>query len=382
VTWRTGSNPILVATIFLPLAACGSATIAGGTGGASAAGAAGSMSAAGAAGSSFGGAAGGGGGPGGNGSAGGPGGGGGAGGGVDPCALKGTGALGILGCPCTSSGALACNGNAQPVTLICDRGVWAVNQTCPGTLCDSSVGPRQGTCQTIDPLCQSATPGQGICPTLTSVASCGPDLVSETTAQPCTGTTPACLMGQCVACEPASTEPCGPCNDGTSTCDKTGVWGQCVGGSVPKTYYRDADGDGYGSPTDTTTACGASPPTGYLTDNTDCCDSDPNAHPKQTAFFTVPDACQATQVPDGFDYNCDGSDTPQSTGLNLSCTLSGCAWCTSSGTCAASCFAYTIATPACGAAYSVTEYIAVNPGIGPCDAVTATPTAAGPQGCN
>jgi hypothetical protein len=37
----------------------------------------------------------------------------------------------------------------------------------------------------------------------------------------------------------------------------------------------------------------------------DCCDTDPNAHPEQTSFFTGPDHCHS------FDYNCDGVITPE-----------------------------------------------------------------------
>jgi hypothetical protein len=38
-----------------------------------------------------------------------------------------------------------------------------------------------------------------------------------------------------------------------------------------QTYYADADGDGFGNPNVTTTAC--SPPAGYVTNSTDCNDN-------------------------------------------------------------------------------------------------------------
>ena len=62
--------------------------------------------------------------------------------------------------------------------------------------------------------------------------------------------------------------------------------------SVTNTYYADKDGDGYGDPSDTVQAC--SPPSGYVTDNTDCNDNEPNAFPGN------PEVC------DGIDNNCDG----------------------------------------------------------------------------
>ena len=69
------------------------------------------------------------------------------------------------------------------------------------------------------------------------------------------------------------------------------------------TYYRDADNDGYGNATDTITLnCTANttctqPPTGYVTNNTDCNDSNASIHPGATEICG-----------DGIDQNCDGND--------------------------------------------------------------------------
>jgi len=285
----------------------------------------------------------------------------------DTCAASGTGAVAILGCPCSSSGVLACNGNSQPVTLICNQGTWTLNQTCQaGNLCDSRVGLTRGTCQPIDPLCQNATPGQNVCATATSVAQCGPDLVSETAPRSCTGSTPVCLSSACVACKPSSTEACGVCNDGTATCDRDGTWGACTGGSSTHTYYRDADADGYGDAKTSTTVCGAAP-AGYVSSSSDCCDSDANAHPGQTGFYSSPDACGS------YDYNCDGVDTLMVTNLNTSCTVvtstaCGCdvCVCDAKNVCSTQCTQSGSANPPCGAHYNTNGIDLLSGGPGMC----------------
>lgn len=60
------------------------------------------------------------------------------------------------------------------------------------------------------------------------------------------------------------------------------------------TWYRDADGDGYGSPNDTRLAC--EQPQGYVGTGTDCNDADTLFHP------------YAAELCDGADNDCDGID--------------------------------------------------------------------------
>ena len=60
------------------------------------------------------------------------------------------------------------------------------------------------------------------------------------------------------------------------------------------TYYQDADGDGYGNPVITTSACVA--PVGYVLDNSDCNDALASINPGATEI------CY-----DGIDQNCDGN---------------------------------------------------------------------------
>jgi hypothetical protein len=70
------------------------------------------------------------------------------------------------------------------------------------------------------------------------------------------------------AVNPGATEACdGIDNDCDSDVDE----------GVQTTFYRDADGDGYGDSSDSQDACSA--PSGYVTDNTDCDDSDNAANP-------------------------------------------------------------------------------------------------------
>ena len=81
---------------------------------------------------------------------------------------------------------------------------------------------------------------------------------------------------------------------GTEVCDLAD--NNCDGNvdeGVESTFYLDSDGDGYGDASSTDDACSA--PSGYVSDDSDCDDSDASSNPG------------ATEICDGADNDCDGS---------------------------------------------------------------------------
>jgi hypothetical protein len=108
----------------------------------------------------------------------------------------------------------------------------------------------------------------------------------------------SCVAGEwrdCTAREPATEV----CDEEDNDCDGE------IDDGVTATFYRDGDGDRYGSETDTVQACEA--PTGYVDEAGDCDDDDDALNPGET------EAC------DGIDNDCDG--TPDNPTGGCTCTL-------------------------------------------------------------
>ena len=169
--------------------------------------------------------------------------------------------------------------------------------------CASNAECATGFC--VDSVCcNTACDGQcSICNPAGNIGYCAGQLSGDdtTSADPCTGAhicsiaipvlnIPACRLKDLQACK--VNLDCASLN--------------CV------TFYVDHDGDGYGETNKTIQFCeesGAAPPAGYVTQGGDCCDSDANAVPGQTKYFTSADACGS------WDYNCDGTIQGSAGGL-------------------------------------------------------------------
>lgn len=167
-----------------------------------------------------------------------------------------------------------------PVSGDCDDGDPAVNpgklEVCDGVDqdCDSEID------EGVQNLYYADLDGDGFGDSVSTTHAC---------------VTPAGYAAQAGDCDPgeATVYP-----GALEVCD--GLDNDCdseVDEEVQTTFYRDADGDGYGSPGAMTQACAV--PTGYSEDSSDCDDGDPSAYPG------APESAGTSK-----DYNCDGTLEP------------------------------------------------------------------------
>ncbi len=222
-------------------------------------------------------------------------------------------------------------GNLNNTTQACTlpQGYVSNNTDCN----DSNPAVKPGateTCNNIDDNCDGqtdngiastptscgtgacASTGQSICQGGQIINTCtsgnpqtegpfGNATCSDSSDNDCDGTTDAADSGCVEVCTP-STEVCdGVDND----CDDQ------VDEGVKNTYYRDADNDTFGNPNDTTQACTL--PQGYVSNNTDCNDSNPAVKPG------------AIETCDSVDNNCDGQTDNGIASVPTTCGVGACA---------------------------------------------------------
>jgi hypothetical protein len=137
----------------------------------------------------------------------------------------------------------------------------------------------------------------------------------------CNETCQSCgLTGSEGSCSPVRSQPDPDTCGDIYTCAASGackladnqkcaVDGDCANNAC-NAFHPDTDGDTFGDAKITVHLCSTGKPPGYTTDGTDCCDSDPAAHPGETTggpvgngFYYVANKCGT------FDYNCDGMTT-------------------------------------------------------------------------
>jgi len=212
-----------------------------------------------------------------------------------------TGAVGPGPRVCTSSSDNDCNGIADNIIdMVCKCSVGAV-QPCGTHAGLDNVGICRAGTQTCLSGTNNTTSDWGGCTGSVgpSTELCNNDGLNED----CEGGTNegcACLAGQ--------TQNCGNCNAGTRTCNGGATpsgWGSCMGQpGAPVTYYRDYDGDGYGSTMNGTTVSCTGAPSGYVTSTNDCCDNDGRVKPGATWTDAGNGGCGR-----GGDFDCDGTET-------------------------------------------------------------------------
>ncbi|MBM4370894.1 MAG: PQQ-binding-like beta-propeller repeat protein [Deltaproteobacteria bacterium] len=163
----------------------------------------------------------------------------------------------------------------------CDDGVCVVLTQCGDGACSTVL---LEDCATCPEDCGCGCGGEcqmGVCVfTACDGKECGDD--------GCGGTCGECPDDPCFAdcvsgsCSHATTIP-EECNSQDDDCDGAVDENGADGCTV---YHHDGDGDGFGDPVDPQCICAESAPGGFVTNASDCCDSDASVHPGQAGWFT------------------------------------------------------------------------------------------------
>jgi hypothetical protein len=186
------------------------------------------------------------------------------------------------GCKCASGAMRDCGidtGECAVGRQRCLGGTW-------GEECTGAVGPAEEACNGLDDDCDTNTDegvtttfyrdadGDGHGDPLTTEMACSPSGGFTTTMDDCNDGCAVCFTGAGEACDTFDNNCNGTTDEGATS-----------------TFYRDADGDGFGSGT-TIVAC--TPPAGYVMPSGDCDDGEMTVYPG------------ATELCNAIDEDCDG----------------------------------------------------------------------------
>jgi hypothetical protein len=183
-----------------------------------------------------------------------------------------------------------------------------------GTDCDdaqSTTNPGASEyCDGVDNDCDGTTDEDDAADATTWYGDADGDGFGGTTFQTTACSQPASYVTDNTDCDDLSADSypgaSEVCDDADNDCDGSTDEG------IGSTWYADADGDGYGDAGSTTTDC--EQPSGYVSDDTDCDDSDGDSNPG------------GVEVCDGADNDCDGTvdDEAEVIGTAAACAADSC----------------------------------------------------------
>jgi hypothetical protein len=249
-------------------------------------------------------------------------------------------------CAGTCGGARACK--YPDSTKSCGKSFCNDSKNVVSFVCDGNGGCTLGLAACTDYTCDSATSACGT--RCTTHSDCLPGSYCNGNSQcvPTKGNSIMCTTdAECQSGHCSSSVCCNTDCQSPNSCNMSGKAGMCVcpgvtcaAGVACKVYYADADHDTYGDPLTTKSGCEDTVPAGYVDNNTDCDDNNPNVHPGQTTFF-------ATARSNGtFDYDCDGAITKETSEF----PGGACKFCGAVGSCSST-------TAACAAPNTASAFV-------------------------